>query len=61
MSADDNVLVGTVTVQCPACDVQLPIPVTAHLSQVNRQQQELVCNPDMSDVWAHAFTHMEHN
>ena len=57
MSAD-IVDVGIVTVTCPECDVDLPIPVTALLEpNADNGRQHLVCDPDMTDVWAHYFIH----
>ena len=54
----DIVTVGTITVTCPECPAELPVPVTAHLeADEDTGMQHLVCDPDMTDVWAHHFVH----
>lgn len=48
--------VGTVAVRCPECADELPVVVRAELTWQDGQQF-LVCDPDMTDLWAHKFTH----
>lgn len=50
--------VGTVAAQCPAedCGAVVDIPVTAEF-ETQGDRQYLVCEPDMSDLWAHAWSH----
>lgn len=46
-------------VECPLpdCDATLPVEVRCRVVDVRPGQQNLVCEPDMTDVWAHHFTH----
>jgi len=49
--------VGAVQVQCPECDVALPITMTA--KSPTREGDKVIVNlePDLADVMAHAWTH----
>lgn len=56
----DVVPVGTVQIQCPACPAVVPVPVTAHFTpgdETESGRAELVCTPDMTDMWAHVWQH----
>jgi hypothetical protein len=48
--------VGTVAVTCPDCGLPVPVPVSATVT-TDDQHTEIVCTPDLADVWAHTFTH----
>lgn len=52
-----GVHLGTAEIVCPECDAVLPVPVRMHLGAAENGQQMLVTDPDMTDLWAHAFTH----
>ncbi|MFF4090397.1 hypothetical protein ACFYY9_26475 [Streptomyces nigra] len=47
----------TLQVQCPECDVVVPIVVRAELARVSDHQQTISLEPDLSELWAHAWTH----
>lgn len=51
--------VGTVTIQCPACPTQVDVVVTARIDDgdAHAGQANLICEPDMTDLWAHMWTH----
>jgi hypothetical protein len=49
--------VGTVPIGCGQCDTVVQVPVTADLQPNDDGDQELVCTPDLTDAWAHAWTH----
>lgn len=42
-------------VACPQCAEEIPVPVLARLN--GEGQQALETQPDMSELWAHAWTH----
>lgn len=46
----------TYYVSCP-CGEELPIPIHCELFTNEEGQQELAVKPDMTDMWAHYFTH----
>lgn len=53
-------IVGSYDVQCPACPTVVPVPVSCGV--VNNEnawlgEARLVCDPDMSDLWAHMWSH----
>lgn len=52
-------MAGTCTlhVQCPECDVVVPITVRAELARVSDHQQTISLEPDLTELWAHAWTH----
>lgn len=57
---DGKVYVGHVDITCPDCDTVVPVPVTAEI--VNNEyahlgESRLVCEPDMTDMWAHTWSH----
>ena len=49
--------VGAVQVQCPECDVALPIAMV--IKSPTRRDDSMIVNvePDLTDVMAHAWTH----
>ena len=49
-------LTSAVHIGCPTCGSVIPVPFTAELAwQGDRQYIEF--EPDMTDLWAHAWTH----
>jgi hypothetical protein len=47
----------SVDIECP-CGVVVPVPIAIHLSAVHPvDQQRMTCEPDLTDLWAHSFTH----
>lgn len=56
----DMVMIGTAQIACPACDTIVPVPVEGHLDNEEHShlgEARLVCEPDMTDLWAHMWTH----
>lgn len=52
--------VGTFPIQCPACSFVVDIPVNCEVvnnEAAHQGEARLVCEPDMSDIWAHMWTH----
>lgn len=52
--------IGYTAVTCPVCDTTIDIPVNAEIADTTIDGEyisSVVCTPDMSDVWAHAWTH----
>ena len=49
---------GSVTVQCP-CGEEIDIQVIVNINDDEDGRQYLDLTPDMSDMWAHSFTHDE--
>lgn len=45
-----------VAIKCPACDTVIDVPITVQLVQQG-DRQYLNCDPDMTDLWAHAWSH----
>jgi hypothetical protein len=50
---------GHVHVACPACDTIVPVPVHCNIAETTASTAELICTPDMADLWAHVWTHDE--
>lgn len=48
---------GTVNVECPICGAIIPATVSCRVTSEDDGTQLLVCDPDMTDLWAHAFAH----
>jgi len=48
--------VGVARIACPECAAVIEIPVTCELTQQG-DRQYLECEPDMADLWAHAWSH----
>jgi hypothetical protein len=45
-------------VVCPECSAEIEIPITVRIEgDAFAGEQWMVCDPDLSDVWAHAWTH----
>ncbi|MEQ6898998.1 hypothetical protein [Microbacterium sp. KR10-403] len=60
MATAAPVHVGTVNIQCPVCDTIIPAEVTAVLVPAAATESgriELACTPDLTDMWAHMWTH----
>lgn len=49
--------IGPATVQCPECGQHITIPITGQLATGTDGVQYLTLEPDMADLWAHAWTH----
>lgn len=49
--------VGDLHVACPECGETIAVPITARLSAPGEDGQFVTCEPDLTDVWAHAWTH----
>lgn len=49
--------VGHVGVLCPDCGVVVDVPVSARLEADDEGTQFLDCDPDLTDLWAHSWTH----
>jgi hypothetical protein len=54
-------VVGTLHVQCPECDVVVPIEVRAELatSETEDARQTISLDPDLTDLWAQAWAHTD--
>lgn len=52
----DPYLVGMVPIECSACPEVIEVPVTATLNG-DSNQQGLDLDADMTDLWAHSWTH----
>lgn len=46
-----------VTIVCPECDARMPVPIHVRMQHFSDEPSRLVAEPDMTDVWAHAWTH----
>lgn len=58
MKAPTPVHVGVVEVICPVCEEVIPVEVTARIiDTADAHQMTLHCEPDLTDLWAHSFTH----
>ncbi|HCA85761.1 MAG TPA: hypothetical protein DEQ61_09835 [Streptomyces sp.] len=44
-------------VQCPECDVVVPITIQAELARGDDDRQTISLEPDLTELWAHAWTH----
>jgi hypothetical protein len=48
---------------CPECGLEIPVGLDVHVDDVEPSTQQpwanfvMNINPDLSEVWAHAFTH----
>lgn len=42
---------------CPVCEARIPVPIHVSLEHFSDEPSRLVAEPDMTDVWAHAWTH----
>lgn len=52
-----SINVGEVGIVCPECSAEIPVSVSAELTADDEGRQYLACDPDMSDLWAHMWTH----
>lgn len=60
MAESAPVEVGTAHVVCPECGEVMPAVVTAQLVPGAEPGRVLLeCTPDMTDVWAHMWSHDE--
>lgn len=60
MADSAPVEVGTAHVVCPVCEAVMPAVVTAQIVSGDAAGRVMLeCTPDMSDVWAHMWTHDE--
>ena len=61
MGAAAVIYVGTVQIQCPACQLSMPATVTARIVDEvgDGQNATLECTPDMSHVYAHVWSHRD--
>lgn len=55
---DDAQHVGDVSVICPECEIDVPIGVFAWV-EGNPGEERLRTESQMTDLWAHMFTHYE--
>lgn len=46
-----------VHVECPECHDTIPVVIDVRIDRVHDGSQEMFLTPDMTDLWAHAFTH----
>jgi hypothetical protein len=42
---------------CPKCREELDVPVKLSITTEGDGAQFIECDPDLTDVWAHAWTH----
>ena len=53
-------IVGEVAVRCPECEAEIPIQVDFELSEPAEDGTVRArTEPDLTEVWAHAWTHEE--
>lgn len=52
-----SITIGPATVRCPECDQHIDIPITGDLTTGADGVQRLTLEPDVADLWAHAWTH----
>lgn len=48
---------GTIHVECPECHEAMPALVTCQVVTDEYGEQSLACKPDMTDIWAHMWSH----
>lgn len=49
--------VGTMTVRCPECSDEVGVPILGSVGRGSDGVQAITVEPDLTDVWAHAWTH----
>lgn len=49
--------IGAAQITCPECGQVIPIRVRAQLGLREDGRQTLITDPDMTDLWAHAWSH----
>lgn len=54
----ERVHVGTGHLICGVCSEQLPIPVYMFVTEMEGDDEHcgIVCEPDVSEVWSHAWS-----
>lgn len=53
-----TLVAGVVHVECPSCGESMPATVTCEiLGDTDGEDQTLACTPDMTDIWAHVWSH----
>ena len=60
MAEAEAMQAGTVHVACPEYGAVLPVPVSCHMENSEHShlgECRMVCEPDLSDVWAHMWVH----
>lgn len=53
----NQVEVGTAHIECPECGEVMPAAVTCQIIESDEGGQTLACTPDMTDIWAHVWSH----
>ncbi|MCX4849841.1 hypothetical protein [Streptomyces sp. NBC_00893] len=48
---------STLHVQCPECDLLIPITTQTRSATSTCDHLVIVVEPDFTDIWAHAWTH----
>ena len=46
-------------VECPECHEVIPVPLVLHIGDLVDGDLPVEVEPDMADLWAHAWTHTE--
>jgi hypothetical protein len=49
----------SVLVGCPECGQEIAVPVSVDMPMDDEGVQRMTFEPDLSDLWAHAWTHTE--
>lgn len=49
--------IGPVWVKCPECQERLPVPFTVTLTKADDDNVTMDAQPDLSEIWSHAWTH----
>lgn len=49
--------IGQAQIECPECHTIVAVPIDATIDHDEDGQWYLNCQPDMADIWAHAWTH----
>ena len=44
-----------VVLECPGCGEHLTVPISSRVVGASDAEQYLACEPDLADVWAHAW------
>lgn len=46
-----------VEIICPECSATIPVSIESSIETLPCGDHELTLTPDMTDLWAHSFTH----
>lgn len=46
-----------VDVECPECKEAIPVPIEVEIVGAPGEQR-MTCDPDLTDLWAHAWAHL---